>query len=144
MPLTTSSPRAVEAGTTQPPGHMQNEKHAAPFDRLGDAIGGVRQERVARGAAVLNTVDQGLRVLDAHAEREGLGLERHPGLDQPLEHVPRRMTRGEHHGVARDFSPVGESDPGRGALAGAAFEQEPDHARAELELLADRLQPLAQ
>ena len=30
MPFTTSSPAAVEAGTTQPPGHMQNENTPRP------------------------------------------------------------------------------------------------------------------
>ncbi len=79
MPLTTTPSGSVDAGTTQPPGHMQNENTPRVADRRRQAIGGRRQARMARGAAVLEPVDERLRVLDAHAEGEGLGLEPHAG-----------------------------------------------------------------
>ncbi len=48
--------------------------------------------------AVLHLVDQALRMLDAHAEGEGLGFEAHAAIVQEVKHVAGRVAGGEHDG----------------------------------------------
>ena len=53
--------------------------------------------------AVLDFVDQRLRMLDAHADGEGLRLEPRASHGEQLEHVARAVTRGEHDRGGLDF-----------------------------------------
>ena len=53
-------------------------------------IGGT-ERHVLRSRTVLRTVDERLRMLDAHAHREGLALEREPPIAGELEDVTRRV-----------------------------------------------------
>ncbi len=96
------------------------------------------------GAAILNPIDEWLRVLDAHAERERLRLERDSGLSKPLEHVARRMTGGEHHCIRRDFTAVREAHADDPLFPSSKLDGKPDHPRAELEPLAHGFQALPQ
>ena len=64
MPLTTRCSASVEAGTIQPPGHMQ-KKDAAPLDLLDQLVRGGAERWVAGMLAELDAVDEALWVLDA-------------------------------------------------------------------------------
>ena len=68
----------MAAGTIQPPGHMQKLKTPRPLAGGLQLVEGGRQRRVAGGGAVLDAIDQRLRVLDAHAQREVLALDATP------------------------------------------------------------------
>jgi hypothetical protein len=102
---------------------------------------------VARGGAILQPIDRRLRVLDAHAQREILALDRHAGRGQPLVHRPRGVADRQHHGVRRDLVAAPQAHgPHRPALAAQADRlalEAVDHALA-LQMLAQRRQHLGQ
>jgi len=93
--------------------------------------------------AVLNAIDERLRVFDAHTERERLRLEPHPGFEQELEHVARGVAGGEHHGVGADFGAVRESHPGDATRVTVRARHEARDARAEAKALPHADEALA-
>ena len=66
-----------------------------------ELVGGSAQRRVAGGRPVLGAVHVRLQVLDAHAHRKRLALERDAELAQKLEHAPGGVTACEHEPAAR-------------------------------------------
>ena len=100
---------------------------------LGDkAVGGRRQEPGIALAVILNLVDELLRVLHAHAEGEGLGLEQPAAAGKELVDVAGRMACGEDHGVALDDTASVDDHPADAAL----LDLEVDNARIEMILAA--------
>src|SRR5438045_7034082 len=83
-----------------------------------------------RRSAVLDAIDERLRMLDANAERERLRLEADARFDEHREDVGGRMARGEHD----EFG--GELFTGREPHAGSAaalVKDESHDARSEPE-----------
>ena len=141
MPLTTMPSGSVAAGTIQPPGHMQNEKTPRPAGRrVREPVRRRRQLAVSGRAAVLDAIDERLRVLDAHAHRERLGLEPHAGAREQVEDIARGVAGRDHDGAAEQLAAIGEADADRAAIA----HDDLGHARAEPHLGADRGERLAQ
>ena len=64
-------------------------------------VGGA-ERRMAGGLPVLRTVDELLRMLDAHAHGERLLLHVHASVAHELERVAGRMTARQHHAACGD------------------------------------------
>ena len=71
-----------------------------------ELVVGRAQPLVAGGCAVTAAVDQRLRMLDAHADRERLGLDRHAALHQHLERVAGAVADRQHDMIGRDLRAV--------------------------------------
>ena len=61
---------------------------------------------MARGPAVLDPIDQRLRMLDANPHREWLGLEANPGPQEQRVDIARRVAGGEDDGAAGNVTAV--------------------------------------
>eukprot|EP01136_Pigoraptor_vietnamica_P016349 Opistho-1_new@4810 len=64
---------------------------------------GCTEDLVAGIGAEAGTVDDGLRMLDAVADREGLGLHENAALVQHREGVARAVAQGQHDVIAADL-----------------------------------------
>ena len=86
------------------------------------------------------TVDQRLRVLDAQADRKGLGFEKHPARVQHRERVARAVADREHDVVGADFFAAGQRHPAHVTGAGrVGLDQHVLDPAAETDLAAERL-----
>src|SRR6185369_1837125 len=80
-------------------------------------VGGAEQRMAGRGAEA-GAVDQRLRVLDADADREGLGFDIDAVIEQHLERVAGTVADGEHDMVGGDAFAPGQHDAAHLAVAG--------------------------
>ena len=69
------------------------------------------EQRIARILAIARTVDQRLRMLDAKADRERLGLNINPPLVQHLKGVARAVADCEHQMIGGDAVAIVQNDP---------------------------------
>ena len=122
------------------PGAHAEREHRAAGGLLDEAIGGGAEGRVPGEAAVLQAVDQGLRVLDADAEREGLEGQADPGGLQPALDVAGGVSGSDDDGRRRDEFAAVQADAAD--LAGGTGDQ-PVDAGLEADLRAGRGEVLA-
>ena len=121
---------------------MQNEKTPRSFTVAASRYDALGSRGWPRRPTVLDAVDERLRMLDTHAERERLRLQPDAQLLKHRQHVARRVPCREHHVLRRDLRAVGEAHsrhPARGVIG-----HQRDDARPETKLHADTLEPLAQ
>ena len=72
---------------------------------------------MAVSAAILDAIDERLRMLDARADGERLGLERDAAAVQELVDRARRVADGEHHRVADELAARGAAYADDAAVA---------------------------
>ncbi len=102
------------------------------------------QVLVAGVGAEAGAVDQRLRVLDAEADRERLGLEIDAALMQPLEGVARAVAQRQHHVVGADVPAAFQHHPAQAARpVGGHGDVEIHHLALEAVLAAQLLDGLA-
>ena len=80
-------------------------------------VEGRRQLGVARGGAVLDPIDERLRVLDAHADRDRLALDGDAGGGGPGVDGARRVADRQHDDVGRDLAAARRAPRARGPRA---------------------------
>src|SRR6185369_9623431 len=80
-------------------------------------VGGAEQRMAGRGAEA-GAVDQRLRVLDADADREGLGFDIDAVVEQHLEGVAGAVADGEHDMLGGDAFAAGQHHAANLAVAG--------------------------
>ena len=66
---------------------------------------------MARRSAKPARIDDRLRVLDAHADRERLWLHKYAAVDQHLEAIARAMAQREHHRIRLDLAAIAQPQP---------------------------------
>ena len=100
---------------------------------------GCAEQRAARVLAVAGSIDQRLRMLDAQANREWLGLDIDAALINHLEGIARTVADGEHQMISCDVLAIDEHHTGD--LPVLYFDI--IHATTEADLAAQRLYRLA-
>src|SRR5689334_5472395 len=74
--------------------------------------------------AVLNAIDERLRMLDANAERERLGLQAQASLEQEFEYIARGMPSCQHHGLGHELTAVTQAYAADAPLVAATLQQQ--------------------
>src|SRR5690606_32743071 len=80
--------------------------HAPVVDLGGDRVPGSGQESrpgFILAQVILSRVDEGLRVFDSDADREGFAFEQDVPSEKQTVDIPRAVTRCENHRLTGDF-----------------------------------------
>ena len=88
--------------------HAEAVDRAAVLRVVHQLVVGRAEDRVAGVGAEARAVDHALRMLDAEADRERLGLHEHAAPVQHLEGVARAVAEREHHVVGAQLLARGE------------------------------------
>src|SRR5262249_7259951 len=85
---------------------------AADVEILGELVIGGWKLAAPRGGAVLDSVDQLLRMLGAKSDRERLGLDAHPSFDgEALEQLARGVARRQNYPIAFELAAIRKQHP---------------------------------
>ncbi|GIW70366.1 MAG: hypothetical protein KatS3mg101_1113 [Patescibacteria group bacterium] len=119
-------------GNYQPTRAHAKRKHASVAHLAGQPVAGGRQVGASRFTTVLDAVDEGLRMFDAHAEGEGLRLDDDMATVQQLVNVAGRVASGEDDGRGGVLVVVVDHD----ALHHAVVEDKIRHPAVEMDFSA--------
>ena len=121
-------------GYDPPAGAHAKREHAFPAETAGQLVGRGGQTGMAGARPVLHLVDPWLRVFDAHADREGLGFERHVFLEQHAVDVAGGVPGGQYDSRGFDGAAVGDAHSSDAALARNGGGDQPADPLLEQEL----------
>ncbi len=120
--------------------HGAARAHAEAVDRTAvaavvhDLVVGGAQQLVAGKLAEAAAVDHALRMFDAKAQRERLGLHEHAASVQHLEGIARAVADRQDHLLARQIVAIGQLQ----SAHAAAFDVDIVDARVETDLAPER------
>jgi hypothetical protein len=105
-------------GDHAPAGAHAEAVHCAAIGASGgEAVRRRAQIRVARTTAITRLIDPALRMLDPHADGEGLGLDMHPAGVQHLEGRAGAVADGEHDMIGFEEAAIVQVQPAQALFA---------------------------